>query len=170
MEPQRPGWQHCLPEEMKQMMEVTDADLDDTADGLRRMETLARVSFRRALEGVAQQQYAPSEIVEMGDSRDVPVISPLSDKDVSKRVEVALTAEKAVYEMRKTRLELKKEHADKVKDKPKPANLTFQITAPSPSNQVQKLIRLGRTKDARELAKYHNLDYEVLEAELSVEA
>jgi hypothetical protein len=170
MEPQRPKWEDALPDEMKQMLEVTDTDLDDTTDGLRRMEALTRVSYRRALEGVAQQQYTQGEIVEMGDDRDVPVISPLSDKDVSKRVEVYLAAEKSLLEQKKMRIELKEKHADKVKDKPKPANLTFQITAPSARNQIQKLIRLGRTKDAHDLAKYHGLDYAELEAEITVEA
>ena len=56
-----------------------------------------------------------------------------------------------------------------MKDRPKPANLTFQITAQSARNQIQKLMRLGREKDARELAKYHGLDYEELWAEITVE-
>jgi hypothetical protein len=164
-------WEDTLPASIQLLLDVKDEELGDYAETIRKQTIISRLAYKRAVEGVALGEYNTQEIVEMGDSTEPPDNAQvLKDRDITARLELATKANKALVDIKTARLDAIEKFKDKASDTPKPANITFHRTETSPSLLVRRLLILGRTAEARTVAKDNGLDWAQFENHSQVES
>jgi len=164
-------WESNLPAAIQLLLDVKDEELGDFAETIRSQTVISRLAYKRAVEAVAQSEYTSAEIVEMGDTTDGPSnVSTLRDRDITSRLEMATKANKALIDVKAARLEALEKFKEKALDQPKPANIVFHRTETSPSLLVRRLLILGRTEEAKTVARDNKLDWAQFEQHRSVES
>ncbi len=157
-------WEDTLPESIQALLEVRDNELGDFAESVRSQTVLARLAYKRALEGAATEAYSAGEVVEMGDTTEPPASAPvMRDRDITERINTAVKANKALVEIKKARLEAIEQFQEKASDKPKPAAITFHRVETSPSILIRRLLILGRKEEAQQVAKDNGLAWSQFE-------
>lgn len=156
-------FEDSLPASIQEMMDIEDSELGDYSEALRAQTLLARIATRRALKAAAAEEYSKAEVVEMGDKVDVPDIDVIGEKATSKRIELAANLNRSVVEIKTKRHEAIERFQEKAEDKPKPANIVFTRAETSPRHMILRYIRLNRIRDAKLVAKDHNLDWKEFE-------
>lgn len=156
-------FEHSLPASIQELMDIEDSELGDFSEALRAQTLLARLATRRALKAVAAEEFSGTEVVEMGDSVDVPDVEVITEKGVNKRLEIAATLNRSVVEIKSKRLEALDKFKDKANDKPRPMNIVFTRAETSPRHMILRYLRLNRVRDAKLVARDHNLNWSEFE-------
>jgi hypothetical protein len=156
------AWHKNLPDDVKGALHVDKESLGDFSETVERMEILARLATRRAVEGFAGDKYTQGEVVEMGNTIEPPDQKPatIEEKEQSLRFDVAVRANKELAKVKYLRLDAQKRHKQKAADVPERANIVFEVRHTSPERKIESLKRLKRYDEARALAKQHNIEYE----------
>lgn len=153
-------FEDSLPASIQMMMDIEDSELGDYSEALRAQTILARIATRRALKAAAAEEWSKAEIVQMGDTTEVPESTELvGEKATNKRLELAANLNRSVVEIKTKRHEAKERFAEKAEDKPKPANIVFTRAETSPRHMILRYLRLNRVRDAKIVAKDNNLDW-----------
>lgn len=160
-------WHDSLPASIQALLEVREDELGDYSAAVRQQTVLSRLAYKRAVEAASSEHLTAAEVVEMDGEPPMPR-AILSSRDVDNRFEVAIRANKALVDMKTTRLDAQERFEEKAKDKkqPKPLNLNFVRGETSPTLLIQRLLILGRKDDAKQTAKDHNLEWSQFETEV----
>lgn len=156
------SFEESLPASIQQMLDVEDSELGDFSEALRNQTILARLSMRRVLKGARMEEYADSETVETDDNIEQPMIL-ITEKDLSKRMEIADRANRTLTDIKAKRLEAIDRYAEKAEDKPKPAQVVFKRAVTSPRNMIMRFIKLERFEEAKTVAKDNCIPWEEFE-------
>lgn len=156
-------FEDSLPASIQQLMDIEDSELGDFSEALRAQTILARLATRRALKAAACEELSKAEIVEMGDTAEVPDVEVITEKGVNKRLELAASINRSVVEIKSKRLEAIDKYKEKADDKPKPMNIVFTRAETSPRHLILRYLRLNRVRDAKIVAKDNNLPWEEFE-------
>lgn len=137
-------WLDTLSPDIRAALDVADDVLNDFAGSVRMAEALARLAFRRAVQGVSQDS---NEYVELGDEDNYEGIT---EYDINARMNVALRANAEAAKIKELRLQMLEKFEDVV-DQPKPANIRFNVVETPKEDQVARLRAIGFYKEAEEL-------------------
>jgi hypothetical protein len=159
-------WHRKLPPEIQDMLSMDGQDADEFTAPVLRMEALSRLTFRRAIEAVADDEADPDLIA--SDEEDAPLFESPQDKlakeqwrekRVEGRLDLTARIHKELVKAKWLRLEAK-DRFEKLDDTPKPANLHFNVAAPTPQQIVQRLLNMGDYLGARKQAEVHRISHE----------
>lgn len=156
-------FEDSLPASIQELMDIEDSELGDFSEALRAQTLLARLATRRALKAAAAEESSGAEVVEMGDTSEVPNVEVITEKGVNKRLEIAANLNRSVVEIKSKRLEAIDKFKDKANDRPKPMNIVFTRAETSPRHMILRYLRLNRIRDAKIVARDHNLDWKEFE-------
>lgn len=140
-------WVKSLPNYIREALDVIDGSLNDFAGNVRMAETLAKLTFRRAVSAIVEEGEPTKDYVELNDyTSDEPTVK---DREliVAARIDQAIRANKEAAKMKEQRVRMIDEFME-VTDMPKPANLTFTVLEPTKRDKIEKLKYLGFFKEA----------------------
>lgn len=127
------AWLASLDPHLQEMLIIASASLEDFASNVRQADTLALLSFRRALDAVNN-----------------PAALGLTEKDVQARIELARRANAQAAEVKAQRLEVL-DKFENIADAPRPANIEYTVIQAPLRQQIARLRALGYDKEAAEL-------------------
>ncbi len=152
-------FEDSLPASIQELMDIEDSELGDFSEVLRAQVLLGRLCTRRALKAVAAEEFSRAEVVEMGDTAEVPDLEKITERAINKRIELAANVNRSVSEIKKARLEAIDKYKEKADDKPKPMSIVFTRAETSPRHLILRYLRLNRVRDAKIVARDHNLKW-----------
>jgi hypothetical protein len=144
-------WHQHLPPEILDMLKLDAAQLNDFAGTVARMEALSKITFRRAVEAVADEQR------EGDDAEEDPL--GVKERKVQGRLALSISAHKELIKAKFARLDAQQQFEQAV-DAPKPTLIHFSAKLPSPKETVERLINMGRFDDAKKAAQIHKVEHE----------
>lgn len=161
-------WHSTLPPEVVDMLSLSPQELSDFSGATARMEALSRLSFRRAVKSVTEQDQMEAAS-QWGDGQgpDEDVMNPelrqrreeFRENRVQRRMALAISAHKELVKMKYNRLDAL-DKFEKAQDLPQEANIVFEVKMPSPQQAVQRLVNMGRLVDAKKQAKVLGIEHE----------
>lgn len=157
-------WVKTLPAHIQEAMDIMDDSLNDFAGNVRMAQTITKLAFRRAMEGIVEQERA-GEFVEMAE--DEPFYGPpdaptITDEEVNNRLAFAMKANKEAAKMKEQRIRIMEEFSN-VKDLPKPANVKFIQIKPSKREMARRMDAIGFHEEAENIRREAGIE-EVEEA------
>jgi hypothetical protein len=152
-------WHHQLPPEVLDMLRMSHDELNDFAGTVARMEALSKISFRRAVEAVAQEQTDEASDVWAADPDKQWEALKFREQKVQQRMALAISAHKELIKAKYNRLDALDKY-NKAQDAPKPALIQFTAKMPEPRESVQRLINMGRLEEAKKQAKVYQIEHE----------
>lgn len=153
-------WHQSLPPEVLDMLRMSHDKLNDFAEATARLEALSKLSFRRAVESVAQEQKEQgAEAWGEGEDERAFEKAQWREKKTSGRISLAISAHKELVKAKMSRLEALDKY-EKAEDAPKPALIQFSAKMPQPHEAVERLIHMGRLTEARRNAKVLGIEHE----------
>lgn len=125
------AWLASLDPHLQEMLIIASSSLEDFASNVRQAETLALLTFRRAIDAVNNP-------------------AGLSEKDVQSRIDLARRANAQAAEVKAQRLEVL-DKFENIADAPRPANLEYTVVQAPLRQQIARLRALGYEREASEL-------------------
>ncbi|MEK9736246.1 MAG: hypothetical protein VW239_02865 [Candidatus Nanopelagicales bacterium] len=113
------------------MLVIAASSLEDFASNVRQADTLALLTFRRAVDAVNSQ-------------------GTLTEKDVQARIDLARRANAQAAEVKAQRLEVL-DKFENISDAPRPANIEYTVVQAPLRQQIARLRALGYEREAAEL-------------------
>ena len=125
-------WLASLDPYLQELLLLASSSLEDFASNVRAADTLAMLTFRRAIDAVNNP-------------------AGLSELEVSKRLELARRTNAQAAEVKAQRLEVL-DRFENIADAPRPANIEYVVVTASRRQQIERLRALGYDREADELA------------------
>lgn len=125
------AWLASLDPHLQEMLVIASASLEDFASNVRQADTLALLTFRRAIDAVNNP-------------------GTLSERDVQSRIDLARRANAQAAEVKAQRLDVL-DRFENIADAPRPANIEYTVIQAPLRQQIARLRALGYEKEAADL-------------------
>lgn len=125
------AWLASLDPHLQEMLVIASASLEDFASNVRQADTLALLTFRRAIDAVNNP-------------------GTLSERDVQSRIDLARRANAQAAEVKAQRLDVL-DRFENIADAPRPANIEYTVVQAPLRQQISRLRALGYEREAAEL-------------------
>jgi hypothetical protein len=150
-------WHAALPPEVLDMLRMSQEELNDFSGTVVRMEALSKMSFRRAVEAVAEEQLGQG--ADAWEAETDFERAKHREQKVHNRMALAISAHKELIKAKYNRLDALDKY-NKAQDAPRPALIQFSAKMPEPKEAVERLIHMGRLEEARRNAKVLGVEHE----------
>lgn len=154
-------WVKTLPAHIQEAMDIMDDSLNDFAGNVRMAQTITKLAFRRAMEGLVEQEKS-GEIVEMDDDNfygPADITPAISDEEVNARLAFAMKANKETSKLKEQRIRIMDEFSG-VRDLPKPANVNFVQIRPSQREVARRMDAIGFHEEAKNIRQEAGIEVE----------